>query len=121
MRKQIWERYYLGLKEWADQHSVQLPHVPEYTEQTYHMFHLLLPDLDSRQKLIDFLRERDIHAVFHYIPLHLSSMGMKFGGRPGDCPVAEDISDRIIRLPFYNSLTTSDQDYVIEAIQEFGS
>lgn len=58
-------------------------------------------------------------SVFHYLPLHLSPMGRRFGGRPGACPVTEDISDRLLRLPFYNSLAASDQDQVIEAVRSF--
>ena len=61
---------------------------------------------------------RQILGVFHYLPLHLSEMGRRFGGRPGDCPVAEDISDRIVRLPFYYGLTEADQARVIEAVTE---
>jgi len=57
-------------------------------------------------------------SVFHYLPLHLSPMGERFGGKPGDCPVMEDISDRLVWLPFYNDLTHEDQDQIIEAIQE---
>lgn len=65
------------------------------------------------------LKERGILAVFHYLPLHLSQMGQSFGGKPGDCPVTEQLSDRLVRLPFYNELTESQQGQVIEAIYDF--
>jgi dTDP-4-amino-4,6-dideoxygalactose transaminase len=65
------------------------------------------------------LKARGILSVFHYLPLHLSAMGRKLGGKPGDCPVAEDVSDRLLRLPFYNSLTDADQQRVIAAVREF--
>jgi dTDP-4-amino-4,6-dideoxygalactose transaminase len=118
-RKEIWEYYYAGLKEWARQNDVRLPVVPPESEQAYHMFYLLLPDLDARQRLLTYLRQRGIYSVFHYLPLHLSEMGRKFGGKPGDCPVTERVSDQILRLPFYRDLTFSNQDQVIQVIQEF--
>jgi len=118
-RKQVWEIYYTGLKDWAAAHDVQLPYIPEHCDQAYHMFYVLLPTLELRQNLIFYLRERGIYSVFHYLPLHLSDMGRKFGGREGDCPVTERVSDRLIRLPFHNALTSSEQEIVIQAIQEF--
>jgi dTDP-4-amino-4,6-dideoxygalactose transaminase len=118
-RKQVWEIYYAGLKDWADAHGVQLPFVPEDCGQAYHMFYMLLPNLELRQKMILHLRECGIISVFHYLPLHLSDMGRAFGGKVGDCPVTERVSDQLVRLPFHNALTNSDQEQVIDAIQEF--
>jgi dTDP-4-amino-4,6-dideoxygalactose transaminase len=118
-RQLIWERYDEGLREWAQSHDVQLPCIPAYCEQAYHMFYLLLPSLHVRQALIAHLKANDILSVFHYLPLHLSEMGQKYGGKPGDCPVTEDISDRLLRLPFYNDLTEDEQASVIEAIKSF--
>lgn len=118
-RKNIWEMYNIGLSDWAAAHDVQLPHVPEYCEQSYHMFYLLMPGLELRQRFISYLRERGIYSVFHYLPLHLSDMGQRFGGQPGDLPVTESISDRLVRLPFHNALTSSEQEQVIDAIREF--
>jgi dTDP-4-amino-4,6-dideoxygalactose transaminase len=83
------------------------------------MFYLLLPSLAQRQELIAYLRERGILAVFHYVPLHLSAMGREFGGTDGLCPVTEDVSDRLIRLPFYNGMTEEEQAQVIEAVRGF--
>jgi dTDP-4-amino-4,6-dideoxygalactose transaminase len=83
------------------------------------MFYLLLPTLISRQALIEHLKSRKILSVFHYLPLHLSDMGHQFGGREGDCPVTEDVSDRLLRLPFYNDLSDEDEEKVVEAILEF--
>jgi dTDP-4-amino-4,6-dideoxygalactose transaminase len=85
------------------------------------MFYLLLPSLDERQSLIAHLNARQINSVFHYLPLHLSSMGRRFGGKEGDCPVTEDVSDRLLRLPFYNDLTEADQGRVVAAVKEFAS
>ncbi|MDD2922828.1 MAG: dTDP-4-amino-4,6-dideoxygalactose transaminase [Anaerolineales bacterium] len=118
-RKNIWEMYNAALKDWAEKNGAQLPHIPEYDEQAYHMFYMLMPDLETRQKFIMYLRERDIYSVFHYLPLHLSDMGRGFGYKAGDCPVTEKVSDQLVRLPFHNALTSADQEQVIDAIMEF--
>jgi dTDP-4-amino-4,6-dideoxygalactose transaminase len=118
-RRQIWEYYEHHLADWAADRGVRLPVVPPHCEQAYHMFYLLLPSLQVRQALIEDLREHGILAVFHYQPLHLCGMGRSFGGQPGDCPVAEDISDRLLRLPFYNDLSPDDQTRVVMRIKEF--
>jgi dTDP-4-amino-4,6-dideoxygalactose transaminase len=117
-RRQIWDRYHANLAEWAARHEVRLPAVPPHCEHTSHMFYLLLPSHQMRQMLIEHLKSRGILAVFHYLPLHLSKMGRKFGGRPGDCPVTEDVSDRLLRLPFYTGLTEQDQERVVACILE---
>lgn len=118
-RQNLWHTYETGLRDWAAKREVRLPTIPDHCEQSYHMFYLLMPDLDLRQRLIQYLRERGIYSVFHYLPLHLSDMGRSYGGREGDCPVTEEISDQLIRLPFHNVLTGSEQEQVIEAILEF--
>ena len=118
-RRMAWQIYESGLKDWAERRGVQLPAVPAHCEQSYHMFYLIMPGLEVRQKLIAHLRDRGIHAVFHYLPLHISDMGRRFGGRPGDCPVTERVSDQLLRLPFHNLLTGDEQEQVIEAVREF--
>jgi dTDP-4-amino-4,6-dideoxygalactose transaminase len=118
-RQAIWLRYQQGLAGWAEAADVRLPVVPEHCEQAFHMFYLLLPSLEARQRLISHLREGGILAVFHYLPLHLSPMGAQWGGSPGDCPVTESVSDRLLRLPFYNSMTESEQSRVVDAVINF--
>jgi dTDP-4-amino-4,6-dideoxygalactose transaminase len=118
-RQRVWEAYWNGLSEWAAQNGVRLPVIPPHCEQAYHMFYLLLPTLQARQKLISHLKARGILAVFHYLPLHLSDYGKRWGGKPGDCPVTEDISNRLVRLPFYNALDEATQACVIEAVRQF--
>ena len=118
-RKNVWGMYHEALKGWAEKNDVQLPHIPDECQQAYHMFYMLLPDLDLRQKLIAYLRERGIYTVFHYLPLHLSDMGQGFGYHAGDYPVTENVSDQLIRLPFHNALAGSDQEQVIDAILDF--
>ena len=80
------------------------------------MYYLLFPSLAQRQSFIARLKERDILSVFHYLPLHLSDMGLRFGGKAGDCPVTERVSDQLVRLPFFYNLTDAEQDRVIEVV-----
>lgn len=118
-RRQAWLAYESALGAWARAQDVILPTVPAECDQTYHMFWMLLPSLAARQAFIAHLRAQDIMSVFHYLPLHLSPMGEKFGGRAGDCPVTEDVSDRLVRLPLYNKLDSADQARVIETACSF--
>jgi len=118
-RRRVWERYDQELAEWADGNGVQRPVVPQGCEQPFHMFYLVFHSLAERTSMIAHLRERNIFAVFHYLPLNTSEMGMRFGGRAGQCPVAESVSDRLLRLPFYNNLTSDDQSRVIDAIHSW--
>lgn len=118
-RQRIWEFYNEHLNAWAEENNVRLPSVPAHCEQPYHMFYMLLPSLETRQQFIEHLRAHEIQSVFHYLPLHLSDMGKKFGGKEGDCPVTEDLSDRLVRLPFYQSLSEAEQQFVVNTIQEF--
>lgn len=115
-RKHLWERYHELLMDWANRHEVRLPTVPEHCEQSYHMFYLLLPSRDQRQALIAHLKSRGILSVFHYLPLHTSEMGRRLGGGDYSCPVTEWVSDRIMRLPFYNNMTEEEQEEVVEAV-----
>jgi len=118
-RKAAWDYYFTNLQVLAEERGIRLPTVPEHCGQAYHMFYFLTRNLAERSALIRHLKTCDIHAVFHYVPLHLSAMGTGFGGRPGQCPVTEDISDRLLRLPFFNSITRLEQDVVIEEILAF--
>ncbi|MHC5060955.1 MAG: dTDP-4-amino-4,6-dideoxygalactose transaminase [Planctomycetota bacterium] len=118
-RRRIWEYYYTHLKDWADAHSVRLPIVPEHCEQPYHMFYLIMPSCQDRQALIAYLKARGILAVFHYLPLHLSPMGVRLCGKSRAFPVTEDISCRLVRLPFYNTLNEANQSRIVKAIQSF--
>jgi dTDP-4-amino-4,6-dideoxygalactose transaminase len=113
-RRRVWERYAEALAPWCDQQGVRMPVVPDDCRQPYHMFHLLFQSVDDRQSMIAHLRAQSITAVFHYIPLNASEMGARYGARAGDCPVAESVSDRLLRLPFYNNLTEAEQNRVID-------
>jgi dTDP-4-amino-4,6-dideoxygalactose transaminase len=118
-RARIWHLYDDSLRDWARNHGVCQPFIAPGNEHAYHMYYLVMPSLESRKALIDYLKVREILAVFHYVPLHTSEMGVKFGGRKGQCPVTESVSDRLVRLPFYNDLSQSDQLEVIEQILQF--
>jgi dTDP-4-amino-4,6-dideoxygalactose transaminase len=118
-RKKLWLTYQESLAEWAANCGVQMPFVPAHCEQTYHIFYLVMPDLETRSAFIDHLKRRHILSVFHYVPLHLSRMGRGFGGFPGQCPVAERVSERLVRLPLYSGLTEPDQSRIIEVIHSF--
>ena len=120
-RQQIWETYYKELGAWAEENNVQMPFVPAHCEQTYHMFYILFPNLEKRQAAIAHLKARGVQAVFHYLPLHLSPMGEKYGGKPGDCEVTEHVSDQLLRLPFYTNMTAEEQMQVVTALKEFST
>jgi len=118
-RRGIWEYYDQHLRDQLQKYGTGCPIVPAYCEQAFHMYYLMMPSFQQRQACISFLKSRGILSVFHYVPLHLSPMGKRFSGQIANCPVSEDKSDRLLRLPFYNSLERADQDQVIEAVLDF--
>jgi dTDP-4-amino-4,6-dideoxygalactose transaminase len=118
-REKIWLTYQSDLESWAHQHDVRLPMVPEDCHQSFHMFYLICPTEEFRAKLITHLKTFSIHAVFHYLPLHLSEMGMRFGGGSGDCPIAEEISDQLLRLPMFYELSIEQVHGICDVIQKF--
>jgi dTDP-4-amino-4,6-dideoxygalactose transaminase len=119
MRAKIWNRYDAALGDWARANGVDRPTVPPHCEHPSHLYYLLMPTASARARLIEHLKARGILAVFHYLPLHSSPMGRKLGASEGACPVAEDVSERLLRLPFYTNLTVDDQDDVIAAVHAF--
>jgi len=118
-RRCLFETYAAGLASWAQEHGVKLPYVPDDCEPAWHMFYLLLPSLDARQQFIADLKARSIQSVFHYLPLHLAPMGAAASTPPGGCPITEDVSDRLVRLPFFTTMTSSEQSRVIDAVTSF--
>lgn len=113
-RSFLWNRYMDGLAPLAEEHGIRLPTVPGHCSHSSHVFYLLMPDRQSRDRLMDGLRNRGILAVFHYQPLHLSRMAA------GDChcPNTVSVASRILRLPLYPGLTESEQDTVIEVVRD---
>ncbi len=117
-RSTVWKRYAEALADWSRLNNVQLPFVPEHCETPYHLFHLIMPSAASRDALIRHLRAAGILSVFHYQPLHLSPYGRRL--QPdADCPVTEEIGDRLIRLPFYTNMDEADTEAVIESVCNF--
>lgn len=98
---------------------VRLPSAPSECDHNAHMFYLILPSGEIRDGLIRHLKQHNITAVFHYIPLHSSPMGLKMGYRKGDLPITEDLSSRLVRLPCYFELTYNNQDRIIETVEKF--
>jgi dTDP-4-amino-4,6-dideoxygalactose transaminase len=118
-REHIWSFYNQNLKSWSHKEGVSLPFIPEGCEQSFHMFYLLLPNLETRSAMIKHLKEHGVDAVFHYLPLNLSDMGVQFGGKPGDCPITEKISDQLLRLPFFYDLSDNELEQVADAVTSF--
>jgi dTDP-4-amino-4,6-dideoxygalactose transaminase len=115
-RMRAWKRYMQELQPWAVTHGVTLPTVPPHCEHPAHLFYLCLPDASIRSRLIAHLASQGILAVSHYVPLNTSPFGRRLGGRPGQCPVSEDISKRLVRLPLYNDISDDDIDSVLETV-----
>jgi dTDP-4-amino-4,6-dideoxygalactose transaminase len=114
-RRVVFERYAGMLADLADGSGVTLPLVPGDCESAYHMYHLLLPDRRTRDAVLVGMREQGVQATFHYVPLHSSDAGRRFAVHPTDCPVSDDISGRLLRLPFYNNLTAAEAEQVVSA------
>lgn len=120
-REYLWKFYYEHLREWAGENGVKLPTVPDHVQHPSHLFYMVMKTLQERDGLIEHLRAAGIGSAFHYPPLHLSGMGRSFGGREGDCPVTESISERLLRLPLYNDLSDGELSKVVRAVQNFSS
>ncbi len=118
-RKWIWQTYEKELASWAKTNEVVCPTVPPAVDPSWHIYYLLLPDLEKRQGLIDHLKENGVNSVFHYLPLHLSEKGKEYGGKPGDMPVTESVSDRLVRLPLYYDMGELEMEQVLNAVTSF--
>ena len=114
-RRAAFDRYRTMLAPDAERHGYALPMVPPDREQAYHMFYVMLPDAGTRDRVLAGMRDRGVHATFHYVPLHDSPGGRRFAARDLPCPVSERVSSRLLRLPFYTDLTEADADEVVEA------
>ncbi len=118
-RQEIWEAYRSGLSDWARDNDIRLPVVPEHSSQAFHMFYMLMHGPGERAAFIAHLRDAGVQAVFHYLPLHLSEVGRSLGGREGQFPVTERVSESLVRLPFFTDMTLGEQEKVIEAVLSF--
>ena len=118
-REAVYQRYRTGLAALEAAGHLKLPLVPENCQTNFHMFYLLLNDRQTRDDLLEYLREQAIHAVFHYVPLHSSPMGRAAGKTPRPLPVTEMVSNQLLRLPLFPDLSTADQHRVIDAVRGF--
>ena len=118
-RRALWRRYDDVLGDWAEERDIALPTIPPSCAQSYHMFFILLPSKETRDRLMAHLRARSVFAASHYVPLNVSKAGQAFGGRAGQCPVAERVADRLLRLPLFTEMTDDEQETAIDALLAF--
>lgn len=118
-RLKSWNRYYELLKPLAEKGAIELPFIPAHCKHNAHMFYIKAKDLEERTRLIAHLKEQGITAVFHYVPLHSSPAGKKFGRFGGEDKYTTKESERLVRLPMYYGLKDSDVEYICEKIYEF--
>lgn len=118
-RMKVWNTYYNGLRDLAEAGKLDLPVVPEGCEHNAHMFYIKAKDMEERTKLISFLKDNGICSVFHYIPLHTSPAGKRFGRFNGEDVYTTRESERLTRLPMYYKLTEEDNMYIISKVKEF--
>lgn len=118
-RLKIWNQYYEGLSELKEKGQIDLPVIPEECKHNAHMFYIKAKNLEERTALIKYLKDHDVQAVFHYIPLHSAPAGLKFGRFNGEDRYTTQESERLLRLPMYYGLTESETDLVIETVKSF--
>jgi dTDP-4-amino-4,6-dideoxygalactose transaminase len=115
-RREIFEGYQQRLAPVADELGLTLPHVPDDCVPAYHLFHVLLPAAEMRPEVMGAMKADQVNTTFHYVPLHSSDAGRRFAARPAECPVSTDVSSRLVRLPFHNTVSSDDQDRVADAL-----
>ncbi len=113
LRISLWNAYYSALKSYEDAGKIRLPIVPDYAEHNAHLFYILFHDEQTRDNVMNQLKEEQIHAVFHYVPLHSSPVGLGLGYRKDDFPVTEEMSKMLLRLPVFAGMSNSENDYTI--------
>jgi len=119
LRREVHRFYLETLSPLEERELLTIPRTPESCETNYHMFYVLLGDGKTRDGLMAHLKQNGISAVFHYVPLHTSVMGRNFGYREGDLPLTEDLSERLLRLPFYADISRDEQMRVVRCLSEF--
>lgn len=117
IRKNIYEYYYENLKPLEERELLRLPVIPKGCESNYHMFYIVLPTEEERNRVMEELKRVGIMAIFHYLPLHTSPMGLKMGYQKGDLPMTEEYSSRLLRLPLYSGLHKEELDYIVSQLK----
>lgn len=118
-RIELWNKYYQLLKPLAEQGYIELPHIPDECKHNGHMFYIKCRDIEERSGLIKHLKENDIMAVFHYIPLHSAPAGRKFGRFAGEDRHTTKESERLLRLPMYYGLREEEQQQIVDLVCNF--
>jgi dTDP-4-amino-4,6-dideoxygalactose transaminase len=118
-RLELWRRYHEGLAELERRERLRRPIVPPESSHNAHMYYVLLPSIDERTRLISGLGRAGAMAVFHYVPLHSSEAGRRWGRVMDDLTVTEDVSDRLLRLPLWPDMRDEDVDRVLAVVNEF--
>lgn len=119
LRRRVYDRYSTGLAPLVDARTIGVQSIPQHCASNFHMFYILVEDLQTRTRLIEHLKRDGIHAVFHYVPLHTSPVGGSMGYRAGMLPVTESCADRIVRLPLYAGLRDDEADRISESVRRF--
>lgn len=114
-RRRLREHYHAALAPHAEELGFHVPRVPTDRGPAHHLFYVLLPDVETRDRVLSRMRADGVQATFHYVPLHTSDAGRRFSVRPTDCPVTEEISGRLLRLPFFNGITSAQADRVVSS------
>ncbi|MBP5414500.1 MAG: DegT/DnrJ/EryC1/StrS family aminotransferase, partial [Lachnospiraceae bacterium] len=118
-RLRSYNRYREAFMPLAEQGKIELQDIPDGCVHNAHMFYLKLKDLAQRTEFINFLKTRDVNAVFHYVPLHSAPAGARYGRFDGEDVYTTKESERLVRLPMYYHLTDEDQDMVIKAVLDY--
>lgn len=118
-RLKTWNKYYSNFKFLAERGKIDLPSIPTNCTHNAHMFYIKCKDLSERTELIQYLKKNEILAVFHYIPLHSSPAGLKYGEFVGEDTFTTKESERLVRLPLYYQINDNDLDKVIRCVKEF--
>lgn len=118
-RIESWNNYYKNLIELEKKGKIKLPYIPEYVEHNAHMFYIKLSNIEERTELMNFLRKNEIYSVFHYIPLHTSEAGLKYGEFIGEDKFTTSESEKLLRLPLYYNLKKDEIEYICKKIKEY--
>ena len=120
-RRKAFDYYISELREWAQKTGATLPHHLHGNGQSFHLFPILMPDLQSRTRLLEYARKSGVSPTFHYVPLHNSPGGVKYGRFSNEFPITQLVSDTLIRLPLYSDINEKDFEWVLEVITSFNA